>query len=151
MNLPYAEGSLFLVPLRNGGFARGVIARAGPKGGTLFGYFFAPRIESAENCTKQGLWAARAVLSLMFSDLALIRGIWPVIGEVDGWKRAEWPMPPFVRVDALGKLAPRLVIYSDDDPDRRPSERVIGNSAGLQHDSLSYYASVEIQLDDILA
>jgi hypothetical protein len=40
MKLPYSEGSVFLVPLRKGGYARGVVARASPKGKGLLGYFF---------------------------------------------------------------------------------------------------------------
>ena len=46
MKLPYSEGSVFLVPLRNGGYARGVVARATGEGKGLFGYFFGPRLAS---------------------------------------------------------------------------------------------------------
>jgi len=41
----YSEGDWFAVPLRGGGFAAGVIARAMPrKEGVLLGYFFGPRL-----------------------------------------------------------------------------------------------------------
>ena len=42
MKLPYSEGSVFLVPLTDGGYARGVVARSGPKGKVLFGYILGP-------------------------------------------------------------------------------------------------------------
>ena len=38
----YGEGDWFAVPLREGGFAAGVVARANPKA-VLLGYFFGPR------------------------------------------------------------------------------------------------------------
>jgi hypothetical protein len=47
MKLPYSEGSVFVVPLRKGGCARGVIARASRRGRVILGYFFGPRFASA--------------------------------------------------------------------------------------------------------
>lgn len=38
-NLVYNEGSLFVMPLGNGGYARGVVAGAAPRGTVLFGCF----------------------------------------------------------------------------------------------------------------
>jgi hypothetical protein len=41
-NIKYREGDWFAVPLRNGGFAVGLVARANPKA-ALLGYFFGPK------------------------------------------------------------------------------------------------------------
>lgn len=150
MKLPYTEGSAFLVPLAGGGYARGVIARAAPKGKILMGYFFGPRLESLADATVEDLHAADAILRLRFGDLALIEGLWPILGKLPTWDRSEWTMPNFVRRDILGKLKPVLVQYSDDDPSQHVSERSIDDDAGLAADSLSGYGSVELKLDKLL-
>ena len=149
--LPYVEGSVILVPLRNGGFARGVVARATKKGKGLFGYFFGPRLASPKDATLDGLDPDKAILRLRFGDLGLINGEWPVLGEVPNWDRAEWPMPDFVRRDPLGVLKPRLVRYSDDDPNHIEAEYIIDDDAGMPTDSASGYGAVEIKLTKLLA
>jgi hypothetical protein len=150
MRLPYSEGSAFLVPLRGGGYARGVVARAAPKGKVLLGYFFGPKLPSERDATFEGLQPEAAVLRVRFGDLGLVKGHWPILGSVPNWNRAAWQMPSFVRRDPLGKLKPRLVQYSDDDPNREIGEQVIDDDAGLQRDALSGYAAVSIKLDNLL-
>jgi hypothetical protein len=150
MKLPYSEGSVFLVPLRGGGYARGVVVRAAPKGKILLGYFFGPRLVSKDEWTLDGLRPGDAVLRVRFGDLGLIRGDWQILGIIPGWNRSEWPMSQFVRRDPLGQLRPKLIEYSDDDPSRQLTERLIDNDAGLQSDSLSGYGAVSIMLDDLL-
>ena len=59
-------------------------------------------------------------------------------------------MLQFVRRDPLGKIKPRLVEYSDEDPSRRLTERVVEDDAGLQPDSLSGYGAVSTILDNLL-
>jgi hypothetical protein len=148
--LPYVEGSVILVPLRNGGFARGVVARATQNGKGVFGYFFGPRLVSAKGAAIDDLDPAKAILRVRFGDLGLINGEWQVLGNVPKWNRAEWPMPDFVRRDPLGVLKPRLVRYSDDDPNRIEAEQVIDDDAGLPTDSASGYGAVEIKLTKLL-
>ncbi len=44
---PYSEGTVFSVPLRQGGYAKGIVARAAPQEACIFGYFLdqnAPRL-----------------------------------------------------------------------------------------------------------
>src|SRR5262249_24112871 len=114
MKLPYREGTVFLVPLRTGGYARGVVARSGPKGKVLFGYFFGPRL-SVPEVNALALDPSKAILRAMFGDLGLIKKEWPIVGWVDGWDRSRWPMPDFVRRDPSGKKRPVRVQYSDTD------------------------------------
>jgi hypothetical protein len=93
VNLPYSEGSAFVVPLRSGGYARGVVARAAPKGKVLFGYFFGPILASQDEATLDGLRPTDAILRVRFGDLGLVQGDWPTLGFIPGWRRSEWPMP----------------------------------------------------------
>ncbi len=74
MKLPYSEGCVFLVPLREGGYARGVVARAAPQGKVLFGYFFGPRIDSVGKIALEDLVPGNEVLRVRFGDLGLIEG-----------------------------------------------------------------------------
>jgi hypothetical protein len=148
--LPYIEGSVILVPLRKGGFARGVVARAAPKGKALLGYFFAPRLTSPEEARVDDLDPAKALLRVRFGDLGLINGDWRVIGTVPNWSRAAWPMPDYVRHDPLGVLKPILVRHADDDPLGVEAEYVIDNDTGLATESMYGYGAVEIELTKLL-
>jgi len=118
MKPSYPDSSVFLVPLKDGGFARGVVARTAPGGKLLLGYFFGPRLASQTEANLSGLESKDAVLSLRFGDLGLLKGLWPVVGKLPGWNPAKWPMPNAVRRDPLGKTKPILIRYDDNDPSR---------------------------------
>jgi len=146
VKLPYTEGSVFLVPLRDGGYGRGVVARMAPKGKILLGYFFGPRLHSPDCAGVNDLAPSRAILMLQFGDLGLINGAWKIIGAVPNWDRSQWPMPLFARHDPLGHLKPRLVRYSDDDPSRVIEETAVDDASGYPPDQLSGYGAAEVQL-----
>ena len=148
--LPYSEGTVFLVPLRNGGFARGVVARASNEGKAIFGYFFGPRLSSMSAELIEEIHPSSAIMRIMFGDLGLINGEWKIIGTVPNWDRAEWRMPDFVRKDLLGRRKPILVHYSDDDPLTVEAEYLIDDDSGYEVDSLSGYGAVEIKLTKLL-
>ncbi|MGH8189839.1 MAG: Imm26 family immunity protein, partial [Rhodanobacteraceae bacterium] len=150
MKLPYSEGSTFLVPLKNGGFARGVVARASPKGRGVMGYFFGPRLSSKDGVTWNDLDPSGAILRIRFGDLGLINGEWPICGQVPNWNRDDWPMPDFVRRDPLGCLKPKLVRYADDDPMRIEVEYPIDDDSGMLEDVSAGYGAVEIRLSKVL-
>jgi hypothetical protein len=149
MNLPYSEGSVFLVPLRNGGYARGVVARAGRGGKILFGYFFGPRVESTDTVVLEDLAPRKTVLKVRFGDLGLIKGKWPIRGRVPNWDRAEWPMPDFVRREPISNRV-WLVRYSDADPARVIAEERADPARPLATDSLSGSGSVEVKLTKLI-
>ena len=149
-NLPYSEGSLFLVPLKDGGYARGVIARSAPKGKVLFGYFFGPRLKSKLNVESDELKAEEASLCIRFGDLGLIKNFWPIIGKVASWDRIKWPMVNTVRRDVLGLPKNILVQYDDNDPSKVISEKIINNDHGLPSDGLAGYRYVEELLNKIV-
>jgi hypothetical protein len=150
MKLPYSEGSVFLVPLRKGGYARGVVARASPRGKGLLGYFFGPRLPSADTAKVDDLDPSTATLCVIFGDLGLINGEWQILGIVPNWDRTQWPMPDFVRRDPLGRRKPMLVRYSDKDPMRIEAEFPVDDDSGLATDSAYGYGAVEIELTKLL-
>lgn len=149
MQLPYSEGSVFLVPLRTKGYARGVVARSTARGRVLYGYFFGPPLASATNASFDDLAPHKAILTTHFGDLGLINGEWPVIGVTPSWNRSKWPMPDFVRRDDLSHKAWR-VHYCDDDPNRIEWETPTDYDVDLPPDSLSGYGAVEIVLTRLL-
>ena len=148
--LPYVEGSVILVPLRNGGFARGVVARSRPTGKILLGYFCGPRRASIDEANFNDLDPSRAILRIRFGHLGLINGKWQVRGTLPTWDRDHWPMPDFVRRDPLGILKPRLVRHSNVDPLVIEAEYVIDNDMELEVDSLYGAGAVEIKLTKLL-
>jgi Immunity protein 26 len=111
----YGEGDWFAVPLRDGGFGVGILARANRKG-VLLGYFFGPRrgqIPELPDVTP--LRASDAVLVAKFGHLGIRDGRWPLLGVLDGWNREDWPMPIFGRYEELSERNFQ-VFYEDDDP-----------------------------------
>jgi Immunity protein 26 len=144
--LPYSEGSVFLVPLEGGGYARGVVARYAPKGKILLGYFFGPRIEPDSDMHLDSLDAEDSVLRLLFGDLGLIKNEWPIIGNIPNWDPTKWPMIETIRRDALGQLRPVLVRYADDDPSKVIAEEVLENDRDLPTTGLAGYGFVEAVL-----
>jgi hypothetical protein len=113
----YSEGDWFAVPLRDGGFGVGVLARANP-GGVLLGYFFTPRRSEVPTLDDVAdLKPADAVLVGKFGHLGLTGGTWPIIGRLEDWARVEWPMPVFVRYEELSGRSFK-VFYDDDDPNK---------------------------------
>jgi hypothetical protein len=147
----YQEGDLFAVPLRDGGYGVGLAARAGGDG-VVAGYFFGQRFdEPPQPAELGGLTRDEAVWVKSFGDLGLIEGAWPVLGQIPGWRRDEWPMPVFGRKDALtGRLL--RVDYGDDDPNSSPRETAVSEEefAQLAEDGLAGAGFVEKRLTRLL-
>ena len=148
--LSYAEGSVFAVPLRDEGYARGVVARSDPKGEILFGYFFGPRILQISEASVNELQPSDAIVRLRFGALGLRNGEWPVLGLIPDWNRLSWPISDFVRRDPMGRRRTRLVRYLDD-PSQAVAEYAVEDDPRLPADSLSGYGAVEIKLTVLLA
>jgi len=151
--LPYREGDWFGVPLRSRGYAVGVIARSGPSGKVLFGYFFGPRRETLPAIDElRGYAAEQAILVGQFGDLRLMNGSWPILGRLGEWERRDWPMPPMARVDVVSGKAWK-VTYSEDDPNRAVHETACDpeEARQLPRDSLMGAGAVEIRLTNLLS
>jgi hypothetical protein len=147
--LPYSEGSIFTVPLRNGGYARGVVARAGPEGKVLFGHFFGPKLNSLDEVNLENIEPEKSILSAIFGDLGLINGEWRIIGSMPNWQRSAWFMPDFVRRDPIGKRAWR-VHRSDVDPSKVESEVPIEFHMNLPPNWTFGSGAVELKLTKLL-
>jgi hypothetical protein len=145
------EGDWFAVPLREGGYAAGVVARA-HRDGVMFGYFFGPKraeVPALEDVT--GLTPADAVLAGKFGDLGLLRGTWPLLGPCPHWERGLWPMPPLIRYEELTGRSFR-VFYADDDPSEMIREEQIppGTAEQGPQDGLMGFGYVEKRLTALL-
>lgn len=149
----YSEGDWFAVPLRGDGFAVGVIARAMPgKEGVLLGYFFGPRRTVPPALEVLGrLSVYDAIMVEIFGDLGIISGEWPLLGRINEWDRAAWPIPEFGRFEELTGRAFK-VSYDDENPNNVIREEQIdpGELAGLPQDGLSGAGAVERALTRLL-
>ncbi|MGC1239752.1 MAG: Imm26 family immunity protein [Acidimicrobiales bacterium] len=116
-NESYREGDWFAVPLRNGGFGFGVVARINP-GGILFGYFFGPVSRDLPNVDAFSTFKAEdAIMVARFGHLGLKDGSWFNLGQAKQWNRGDWPIPSFCRYEELTGRSLR-VEYDQNDPNR---------------------------------
>jgi hypothetical protein len=138
MKLTYKEGDWFAVPLGDGTFLAGRVARATKKGKVILGYFFGsvfPSVPSIEVVSE--LRPEAAIWVTRFGDLGLIRGEWPVIGQ-GSWDRATWAIPVFVSHNILrGRSFGRT--YSDADPGAMVHESPISSqeAEGMWEDGVA--------------
>jgi hypothetical protein len=149
--LPYKEGTWFAVPLLQGGYAIGRVARLAPEGKILLAYLFGPKHDTVATVDElDDLEPPDALKVIQISDLGLIDGSWPVIGDSPRWQREEWPMPAFIRRNELSKTAWR-VNYSDDDPNTVVSEESIPyETTGLEAAGFYGSGAVEYVLSKVL-
>jgi hypothetical protein len=120
----YREGDWFAVPLREGGYAVGLIARANADG-VLLGYFFDPRREAVPSLSDvEVLTPDDAIRVGKFGHLGLKQGKWPILGRLQDWDRQAWPTPAFIRYEELSGRSFK-VFYDDDDPNRLVREEEI--------------------------
>jgi len=151
VKLPYTEGSVFAVPLRDGGFGVGVVARVAADGsGGVLGYFFGPRCHTLPSSDSVSLLEpSQAVRVVRFGDPFLLNGKWPTIGSIRNWRRDAWPMPDFVRKDDLTNQAWR-VRYSEANLTQAVSETREAFDSDLQRDAVFGAGAVELMLSKLL-
>lgn len=137
MKLPYKEGNWIAIPLKQGGFAIGRIARADKEGGILV-YFFGPRRDTVPTVAEvETLAADRATGILRSGDLGLLDGTWRVIGDSANWDRNAWPVPLFLRkTELLDDRFAWLVAYSDDAAREVGEKAVPFDTTGYPEDGL---------------
>jgi hypothetical protein len=151
LKMNYREGDWFAVPLEEGGYAVGLVARLRPKAAP-FGYFFGPRRPSVPTLDElTQLSPDDTILRCNFGDLGLLKTWWPVIGRHEPWNPALWPLPSFGRENVLHEGYAWLVDYSEEtlQPVLKRSVSA-AEIEGLPHDGLSGYGYVEGQLSDLL-
>jgi len=97
----YKEGDWIAVPLDEGGYAIGKIARVG-KARALFGYFFGPRFDRMPTADDvKNIKITDYIHAVIFSDMGLREGEWKVIDRPERWNREEWPMLDFVLIEPI--------------------------------------------------
>ena len=149
--LPYAEGDWIAVPLRDGGYAVGRLARVNNKGG-LVAYFFGPRHQELPTVSElDALVPGDAVLVARLGDLGLLKGHWPVLGQSRLWERSQWCVPAFGRYEGLSGRSLK-VEYDDNDPMVLTHETGISDQerATLPQDGLFGAGAVERVLTCLL-
>jgi hypothetical protein len=151
MRLPYTEGTLFVVPLRKGGFATGLVARTTNKGRVVLAYLYGPKLTERPSIEKlEPLTPRQALRVLRIGDLSLINGDWPILGQLNHWDRNEWPIPNYVRRDDLSKKAWK-VFYSDINPNQLLREEPWSyDDYSLQSDSVYGSGAVELVMTKLL-
>lgn len=114
MSHKYSEGTWFAVPLRNGGFAIGVVTRKSKKGGIIVAHYFGPRRDTPSSVEEvERLSPADALIALRSGDISIKKGLWPTIGHAPNFSREEWPTPLFIRRQEIGRNAYAMA-YADD-------------------------------------
>jgi len=142
-NKVLTEGTVFGIPLQDGGFAIGLIARASRRG-VLLGYFWAEWKELPE-VGSLTLSRDDTILVARFGDLFLQTGRWVELGTLPSWDRKEWPMPIFVREEMLTGRRWE-VRYSDDDPNALIGEYPAAANNDYPPDSMYGAEATEITL-----
>jgi len=155
-HIRYSEGQWFAVPLKNGGYALGIIVRGSYKTKGGLGYFFGPRYSEIPD--EQETWRKQpsdAILIGWFGDLGIIQGRWPLIPSTRPFRREEWPVPKFKRIDALNPEKGWLVEYSQEDSGAGLSVREVYCDArdleGLPEDGIYGAGAIENVLTKLLS
>ena len=149
--LPYKEGTWFAVPLEQGGYGVGRVARHAPHGKIILAYLFGARRDHVPTLDElDQLEPHQAVKVRRSSDLGLVDGSWPVISDSPRWERDRWPIPPCIRKDELSGTAWK-VTYSDSDLSEVESEqRIPYETTGMETAGFSGSGAVEYVLSELL-
>jgi hypothetical protein len=108
------EGLWFAVPLRQPGYAVGLVARVDARHQAA-GYFFGPLRKDVPRLEELArLQSEDAVSSGLFVDLWLKDSKWPALGRTASWNRAEWPMPFLGSRDGATERHVRVQRSQDD-------------------------------------
>ncbi|MGA7193539.1 MAG: immunity 26/phosphotriesterase HocA family protein [Anaerolineales bacterium] len=155
-HIKYSEGQWFAVPLKDEGYALGIVARGNSmfKGGQL-GYFFGPRYKNVP--TEREVMIKKptdAILVTWFGALGLLWGTWPLISSARPFQREEWPVPKFKRINSFKPSMGWLVEYRQDiNGLERPTQETYCDAKELEGfpiDVLSGYEAIEIKLTKLL-
>ncbi|MDA0351492.1 MAG: hypothetical protein O3A10_04670 [Chloroflexi bacterium] len=151
--LPYSQGDLVVVPLRDSkGFAVGLVTVHDGRG-IVVAYFFGmrfPEVPSLDDVADLG--RSDVICVRRFGDNGLITRKWLVLGLSPRWNEEEWPLPNFCRNPPLLNK-PYRVIYSPENLARPIHEFRIRKDEceELPPDSLAGSGAIEISLTQLLA
>jgi len=119
------EGTWFGVPIVANQLSVGIVARVSRANGILLLYLFREMWpELPPLSVVRELRPEQALFVLRAGGMGLRKREWPIIGRDPDWRREEWRVPEYVRVDPLARRS-YAVQYSDDDPSIVESEHPI--------------------------
>ena len=105
-------GKLFVVPLKDGGFSVGLVARQDKS--ILLGYFFDTYFsEKPSNVDDFNFDKNNVCLICLFGIVGLKSNEWTVIGDLPNWDKQEWLVPTFKQKDPLLNIY-YAITYDDD-------------------------------------
>ena len=108
MKRPYRPGDWFAIPLGDGRYAVGIVARGTRK--AIAGYVFGERFEGVPSQRDlEAFDASRALWSGSFSDRAMVEDRWPVIGGHAAFVSSDWSLEPTYRRVLSSLVLERLV------------------------------------------
>jgi hypothetical protein len=109
-----ANGDLFLIKRDDLLLGLGLIAR-GKQKYTKLGYFFHPDVwQNYQRTGDLNICSKDAILVMIFSSLFIHTKTWPIVGKLENFERALWPVPIFTHFnDSLNIRYFRL--YPDND------------------------------------
>src|SRR5579883_1033561 len=148
----YREGDVFAVPLRNGEYAIGIVARFS-RGGIALGYFFGPRLEHLPQISEiKNLAPQNAVLIRLFGDLGLLNEEWPILGSIAGGNGCNWPIPKFCHPNGDDQQTYSLLTYNPKQLGNPVQVETISQEEAnfYPEDGLSGYGAIEIRLTHLL-
>jgi hypothetical protein len=91
-----------------------------------------------------------SLLSGLFGDLAIVRGDWPILGQLPSWDRKDWPLPRLSTKLANGSF--RLTRY-DEDTLEAINEKITQDerlALRLPEDGVMGYKYVELMLSSLI-
>ncbi|MDJ1482702.1 Imm26 family immunity protein [Cytophagaceae bacterium YF14B1] len=118
----YSIGDLFYVPLSEKGYCVGLITHIHPRNKVPLGCFFrklysqVPTIIDREIIKKENV-----ILVKRFGIQGFDEGTWSIIGKLDTFDKAEWPIPVFLRRPGS---APVCLVYYNEDLEETGSENI---------------------------
>jgi hypothetical protein len=148
----YSEGDCFLVPLKNGGYARGVVARLNGKG-KVCSFFFLPRYEHITDAIIDDyLTPANSLYVSFHSDSGfIVDNRWKVFGKISPWVRDDWHLPVFGFTNTLLDERGELRYYDDKTLEKINEETVsVEKVANLPEDGAAGSGYIEGRLAIII-
>jgi len=147
----YSEGTCFFIPLRSGGYGRGIVTRLRGDG-VIFAYFFGPKLTQLESMFDD-VRAQKALYIGLCGDLGLLKGEWPSAGQLKDWNRNDWPLPALYRENAEEQQA-WLSFYDNDNLKfvrEEPVEFGQEQHKKNPYDGTMGYGAIEIRVTKLLA
>lgn len=146
-------GIWIAIPLDSGGYGLGLVV--GGRSGILLGYFFPKQFNTLPDLSDtQEICAADAILIAWFSDMGIKQDHWTILGKESAFRREDWPVPFFARVDAVDSTKGFLVKYDSENPDHtKPLQEMKCDSEQLKdlpYDGLFGSVALEVKLDSII-